>query len=295
MSSTWGRLASEALPTGCSWHDQAGSERRGGRRRRSARQRGLARYLGPGIAICLAIPRKLWARRMAGVVAWLDIQNCAKASPSSREIAFGIAGRPMILHTLDLGGVAVFAVSGVLAARNRGLDLLGVVVIAAVTAIGGGTLRDLLLNRHPIFWITDARYLIVIIASALLTVGYVLLRPPPENALLVADALGLALFSLSGAQVAETAQCTPIIVVLMGTMTGVAGGILRDVITAQVPLILRRDIYATAAIVGVILYLLLQTFGLPRSRAFGTGMVVVVALRLLAIRWGLRLPIFRVP
>ena len=90
----------------------------------------------------------------------------------------------MILHTLDLGGVAVFAVSGVLAARNRGLDLLGVVVIAAITAIGGGTLRDLLLNRHPIFWITDARYLIVIIASALLTVGYVWLRPPPENALL---------------------------------------------------------------------------------------------------------------
>jgi uncharacterized membrane protein YeiH len=201
----------------------------------------------------------------------------------------------MILHILDLGGVAVFAVSGVLATRNRGLDLLGVVVIAAITAIGGGTLRDLLLNRYPIFWITDARYLIVIIASALLTVGYVWLRPPPENALLVADALGLALFSLSGAQVAETAQCTPIIVVLMGTMTGVAGGILRDVITAQVPLILRRDIYATAAIAGVILYLLLQTFGLPRSRAFGTGMVVVVALRLVAIRWGLRLPIFRVP
>src|SRR5438552_18945524 len=112
----------------------------------------------------------------------------------------------MILHTLDLGGVAVFAVSGVLAARNRGLDLLGVVIIAAITAIGGGTLRDLLLNRYPIFWITDARYLIVIIASALLTVGYVWLRPPPENALLVADALGLALFSLSGAQVAETAQ-----------------------------------------------------------------------------------------
>jgi uncharacterized membrane protein YeiH len=129
----------------------------------------------------------------------------------------------------------------------------------------------------------------------LLTVGYVWLRPPPENALLVADAFGLALFSLSGAQVAETAGCTPIIVVLMGTMTGVAGGLLRDVITAQVPLILRRDIYATAAIVGVSLYLLMQAFGLPRSRAFGAGMVVVVALRLLAIRWGLRLPIFRVP
>jgi uncharacterized membrane protein YeiH len=105
----------------------------------------------------------------------------------------------------------------------------------------------------------------------------------------------LALFTLSGAQVAETAQCQPIIVVLMGTMTGVAGGVLRDVITAQVPLILRRDVYATASIAGVALYLLLQSFGLQRSWAFGAGMVVVVVLRLLAIRWGLQLPIIRIP
>jgi uncharacterized membrane protein YeiH len=201
----------------------------------------------------------------------------------------------VILYYLDLVGVAVFATTGVLAARSRGLDLLGVIVIAAITAIGGGTLRDLLLNRYPIFWITDAHYLLVIIASALLTVGYVRVGPLPGNALLVADALGLALFALSGAQVAEAAQCPAIIVVLMGTITGVAGGILRDVITAQVPLILRRDIYATAAIVGVALYLLLQAFGLQRSGAFGVGIVVVVALRLIAIRWGLQLPIFRMP
>jgi uncharacterized membrane protein YeiH len=201
----------------------------------------------------------------------------------------------MILYFLDLVGVAVFAVSGVLAARDRGLDLLGVIVIAAITAIGGGTLRDLLLNRYPIFWITDARYLTVIIASALLTVAYVRVRPPPGKAFLVADAVGLALFALSGAQLAEAAQCPAIIVVLMGTMTGVAGGVLRDVITAQVPLILRRDIYATAAIVGVALYLLLQALGLQRSAAFGVGMAMVIALRLLAIHWGLQLPIFRMP
>jgi uncharacterized membrane protein YeiH len=201
----------------------------------------------------------------------------------------------MILYSLDLVGVAVFAVSGVLAARDRGLDLLGVIVIAAITAIGGGTLRDLLLNRYPIFWITDAQYLTVIIASALLTVAYVRVRPPPRKALLVADAVGLALFALSGAQLAEAAQCPAIIVVLMGTMTGVAGGVLRDVITAQVPLILRRDIYATAAIVGVALYLLLQALGLQRSAAFGVGMAMVIALRLLAIHWGLQLPIFRMP
>lgn len=199
----------------------------------------------------------------------------------------------MVFYILDLVGVAVFAVSGALAAGRTGLDLLGVVVLAALTAVGGGTLRDLLLNRHPIFWITDATYLTVIIVSALFTVGYVRVLPPPGNALLVADALGLALFAMSGAQVAEALQRPPLIVVLLGTMTGVAGGVLRDVITAQIPLLLRRDIYATAAIGGIALYLLLQAAGMKRSWAFGVGMVLVAALRLFAIWWDWQLPVFR--
>lgn len=197
------------------------------------------------------------------------------------------------MYYIDLAGVAVFAASGVLAARDRDLDLLGVIVVAAITAIGGGTLRDLLLDRHPIFWVTDVWYLVVIITSAMLTVAYVRVWPPPSATLLVADTLGLALFALSGAQLAEAAQCPPLIVVLMGTMTGVTGGILRDVITAQVPLILRREIYATAAIVGVAVYLALHALGMPHAPAFGAGMIVVVAVRLLAIRWDLHLPVFR--
>lgn len=201
----------------------------------------------------------------------------------------------MLLYYFDLVGVAVFAASGVLAARDRDLDILGVIIVAAVTAIGGGTLRDLLLDRHPIFWVMDAWYVVVIIASALLTVAYVRIRPPPGGTLLVADAFGLALFALSGAQLAEAAQCPPIIVVLMGTMTGVTGGVLRDVITAQVPLILRREIYATAAIVGIAVYLALQAVGVARAPAFAVGMVMVVALRLVAIRWGLHLPLFGGP
>jgi uncharacterized membrane protein YeiH len=199
----------------------------------------------------------------------------------------------MIYYVFDLAGVALFAASGVLAAKERRLDLLGVIVIAAITAIGGGTLRDLLLNRHPIVWIADPHYMMVILVSALVTVAYVRVRPPPEKALLVADAVGLGLFALTGAQVAESNQCSPLIVVVMGTITAVAGGVLRDVITAQVPLILRRDIYATAAIAGIVLYLGLQAVGLPRSPAFTAGMVMVIVLRLLAIRWGLQLPAFR--
>jgi uncharacterized membrane protein YeiH len=199
----------------------------------------------------------------------------------------------VVLYYLDLVGVAVFAASGVLAARDRDLDLLGVVVVAAMTAIGGGTIRDLLLDRHPIFWVTDPTYLVVIIAAALVTAAYIRVRPPPGATMLVADALGLALFALSGAQVAEAAECPPLIVVMLGTMTGVTGGVLRDIVTAQVPLILRREIYATAAIAGVTLYVALQASGISRQTAFGAGMIIVVALRMLAIRYGLHLPVLR--
>ena len=198
-----------------------------------------------------------------------------------------------MLYLLDLLGVAVFATSGALAAGRARLDLLGVVVIASVTAIGGGTLRDLLLNRHPIFWIRDPTYLVVTAAAAVLTVLAMRPRAPPGNALFVADALGLALFAISGAQIAEAAGLSPIIVVLMGTMTGVAGGALRDVLTAQVPLILRGEIYATAAIAGIALYLVLKWLSVPGPWAFGVGLAAVAALRLLAIVWHLRLPVFR--
>jgi len=196
---------------------------------------------------------------------------------------------------LEFGGVAVFAASGVLAARDRELDLLGIIVVAAITAIGGGTLRDLLLDRHPIFWITDTRYLLVIVVAAMLTVACMRTWRPPGTAFLVADALGLAAFALSGAQLAEAAGLSPIIVVLMGTMTGVMGGVLRDVIVARVPLILQREIYATAAITGILAYLALQSVGVPAAVAFWCGMAVVVVLRLIAIRWGLHLPVFHRP
>ena len=201
----------------------------------------------------------------------------------------------MIFYALDLLGVAVFAVSGALAAGRTGLDLLGVIVIASLTAVGGGTLRDVLLDRHPIFWVADPVYSVAICATTLLTVAWARVWPVPANALLVADALGLALFAMSGAQIAEAAGVSPMIVVLMGTMTGVAGGMLRDVLTGVIPLVLRRDIYATAAIAGIALYLLLQAFGTTRAWAFGAGMAMVVSLRLLAIIRGWQLPLFRVP
>jgi uncharacterized membrane protein YeiH len=199
------------------------------------------------------------------------------------------------LYLLDLIGVAVFAISGALAAGRRRLDLIGVMVAAAATAIGGGTIRDVLLDRHPIFWLADARYLLVILAAAVATILYTRWVRVPGAALDVADALGLALFSVTGAQVAERAGMPGIACVLLGTMTGTAGGVIRDVLLAQVPTILQPGrLYATAAIAGTTAYLALVRLGLEPRAASLTGMGCVAALRLAAIWWELRLPVFEV-
>ena len=199
----------------------------------------------------------------------------------------------MILYILQLLGVAVSAVSGALAAGRKQLDLLGVIVIALVTAIGGGTIRDILLDHHPVFWIESPIYLSIILAAALLTVVHAKFFKPPLKALLVADAFGLALFSISGAQIAEQANLAPVLIIVMGTITGSAGGVLRDILLVDIPVILRRGrIYATAAIIGIGVYLLLQALGMVQSWAAILGMAIIASLRLAAIIWGLMLPIF---
>ena len=198
-----------------------------------------------------------------------------------------------LLYILDLAGVAVFAASGALAAVMAGLDLLGVIIIAAVTAIGGGTLRDLLLNRHPVFWIQDSSSLIVIVCTAVFTVVWIHLLPIPLNALLVADAFGLALFAMSGARLAQQANCNAMVIVLMCTLTGVGGGIIRDILTNQVPFILRQDIYATAAIAGIAAHLLLCRAKVPEQISFVLCVFVIVAFRLVAFTFDLQLPTFK--
>lgn len=201
----------------------------------------------------------------------------------------------MYLYVLDLLGVAVFAISGALAAGRRRLDLIGVVVLASVTAVGGGTIRDLLLDRHPIFWLADARYLIVIITAALATVVFVRRARVPGITLDIADALGLALFSIAGTQVAERAGLPAVSCVLLGAVTGAAGGAIRDVLTAQVPLVLQRgSLYATAAIAGTSFYILLARLDVVRPVPVLAGMAVVAGLRIAAIWWGLQLPVFEV-
>lgn len=197
----------------------------------------------------------------------------------------------MLLYVLDLLGVAVFAASGTIAGMLVGLDLFGILVLSAMTAIGGGTIRDVLLGRYPVFWIKDNGPLLTILAATALTVGWVQYFPTPRGALLVADAFGLALFAISGAQVAERENCRPLVVIVMGTLTGAGGGVVRDVLGNKVPLILRQDIYATAAIAGIALYLLLRALKVPTAGAFIVGVVAVAAIRLASIAYDLHLPV----
>ena len=201
-------------------------------------------------------------------------------------------GRRRIRHFLDLSGIAVFAISGALAAGRKSLDWLGVAVIAVVTAIGGGTLRDLLLERHPIFWIADPNYLVVCLVATAVTLVYVRMRVPPFRALFVADALGLAFFTIGGTQIAEQVGVSGLLAGLMGMITGTAGGVVRDVLYAEIPLILRRgQLYASAAIAGAALYLALERGGVPRDIAAPVGMAAIAAIRFAAILWRLELPV----
>jgi len=202
----------------------------------------------------------------------------------------------MILHLLDYIGAAVFAISGALAAGRKSLDMLGVVVIALVTATGGGTIRDLLLDRHPVFWIADPLYVVVIIGAALATIPYTRWARPPLQTLQLADAIGLAFFSIAGAQVAEKAGFSGLIVVIMATITGSFGGLLRDVLCNDIPMILKKgQLYAVAVIVGATAYVVALRFGMPRLPATVLGMVTIAAFRLGAIVWNWSLPVYSLP
>lgn len=193
-------------------------------------------------------------------------------------------------QALQYLGTSVFAVSAVLAAGRKGLDLLGVLVIALITATGGGTVRDLLLDRTP-FWFTDTGYVVTILLSGCATVVLLRWRHPSERVLQIADALGLALFSISGARIAEAAGLPGLIVVVLATITGTFGGVLRDVMCNDIPLLLRPGtIYGTAVIAGATLYVLLQSVGVPRDTAAYAGMVVIAGLRLAAIARNISLP-----
>lgn len=195
-----------------------------------------------------------------------------------------------MIYFLDLFGVTVFAVSGALAAGRKQMDLFGVVVLGMVTALGGGTVRDVILDVRHVFWIADHTYVFVALVAALVTFLAARSRKPSWTMLLVPDAIGLAMFTVIGADKALSLGVPAVVAVMMGVITAVAGGMMRDILSGEIPLILRREIYATASLSGAVVFVCLFKLGVNVDICSIAGIAVTLALRLAAIRWKLSLP-----
>ena len=198
-------------------------------------------------------------------------------------------------YLLEHLSVAVCAIGGVLAARGKQVDLFGVIVLALVTAFGGGTVRDLMLGDLPVFWTRDPAYLLNAVLVAVAAFYVARRRSLPLSALLVADAFALALFAVIGADKALSLHMSLSVAVAMGIITGVAGGIIRDLLTGELPVVFRKEthFYATAAFCGALVYVVLARWAPGAQQGnLAAGALTALLLRLASIRWKLSLPVF---
>jgi uncharacterized membrane protein YeiH len=205
-----------------------------------------------------------------------------------------MSGLNSVLGLAEIIGIAVFALTGALVALRRNLDALGFILLATVTGVGGGTLRDLLLGR-PVFWVYQPRDVLICLAVALASYGTARLKPAlvaglEGRVLLYADAMGLALFSAVGAVISLESGASPLVAVAFGAMTASFGGILRDVLAGEDTLVLRQDIYITAAALGAGLVVTARLFGISQNSSLLIGIIGGFSLRAAAIGFGWTLP-----
>ncbi|HET9343092.1 MAG TPA: trimeric intracellular cation channel family protein [Candidatus Eremiobacteraceae bacterium] len=196
-----------------------------------------------------------------------------------------------VINIITIAGLAAFTVSGVIVAKRKDMDAFGCMSVAFITALGGGTLRDVLLGRFPLFWIAHEWYAIgVLIFAAILFYSsrFIALR---ERAILIPDAFGLGLFSVTGATYALEAHTSYIVASILGVITGVFGGVLRDVICNEIPIVFSRtQLYATCALAGVWTYIILDHFGVESAWSLSLGVAVTFLTRMAAVFFDLRLP-----
>lgn len=200
-----------------------------------------------------------------------------------------------LLYFIDMFGTAIFAISGVLLAGRLKMDPFGVIVLGAVTAIGGGTIRDFALGATPVFWITDPTYLWVIILTCIMTM-LIVRRPKrlPWFILPVCDAIGLAAFVGIGLEKSLAYQDSYLVAIIMGVLTGCGGGIIRDVLAREIPMVLRSEVYATACTIGGAFHVSALYLGYDNHTAFLSGALSTLIIRLGAIKWHLSLPTFAI-
>ena len=196
-----------------------------------------------------------------------------------------------LIYGLGLAASVVCALTGVLVARDKGVDLFGALMAGLATSLGGGTVLDVLLGRK-VFWMADETYLWVSLVTALLTFVLTRIRHLPENLFLIPDAIGLALFAIVGTQVALDWNMPWLTASLLGVVTAVFGGLLRDVMINQVPLVFTSELYATAAWIGAMALITLNALGVEANMAAWIGIITCVVVRMIAIRWKVTLPRF---
>ena len=201
------------------------------------------------------------------------------------------------LHSLytfiDLAGTFAFAVSGAVAAKDKGLDVFGILVVAFTVACGGGIIRDLCIGAIPPAGLSDWRYLAVAMIAAIITMSLDSMSKWLKHPVLLFDALGLSLFAVSGAQKALGFGHNYEVAILLGMITAIGGGVMRDILLNRIPVILEKEIYASAALVGAGIVVIGAYFGWPGDWVFPAGILVCFTLRLLALYYHWELPAFR--
>lgn len=196
-------------------------------------------------------------------------------------------------YMLELLGTFFFAISGALAIQDHHNDLFGAGFMGFVTAIGGGTLRDIMLGSYPLVWIGDVYFLYSIFAGVLVAYFFYSSLIVHKRTFMIFDTLGISFFTILGVEKALTLNVDPEIAAIMGMFTAVMGGVIRDVLTNETPVIFRREIYATACLSGAVVYLILYRVGVPRDINLLVSILLIVIVRVLAVKYKLALPTFR--
>lgn len=195
------------------------------------------------------------------------------------------------IYSIDLIGTFVFAISGVLAGVDKKFDLVGASVLGLVTAVGGGTLRDVLIGETPVGWMKDLNYIYVIFAALPLTYLFKNVILKFRRSMFLFDTIGIGLFTILGLQKTLNVGLSPVVALLMGSVSAVFGGVIRDVLSNEIPLIFRKEIYATACLVGGIVFLFLESFVKGSVFNMLIAMLVVIIIRYMAVRyqWSLKI------